>query len=148
MVLWHIIFWAALAIILIGSEIATVQLISVWFGAGSLVAFISSFFAIDFYVQVIIFITVSVVLLLATRPFVKKYLNSGGHTKTNADSLIGKECVVKEEVNSLLGTGRVYVEGLAWSAKSTSPDIILKENETCVITDIQGVTLIIKPLKV
>ncbi|MEG0691777.1 MAG: NfeD family protein [Oscillospiraceae bacterium] len=147
MVLWHIIFWAVLTVILIGSEIATVQLISVWFGAGSLIAFISSFFAIEFYVQVIIFIAVSIVLLLSTRPFVKKFLNSSNHIKTNSDSIVGKECIVKEEVNSHAGTGRVFADGLTWAAKSAFPEKILKENETCIITDIQGVTLIIKSLE-
>lgn len=144
MVLWHIIFWAILAVVLIGSEIATVQLISVWFAAGSLAAFISSFFGIDFYIQVIIFIAVSILLLLVTRPFVKKFLNSGGHVKTNSDSIVGKECVVKEEISNQIGTGRVFVDGLTWAAKSAVPDQIFKENEVCVVTDIQGVTLIVK----
>ncbi|MFZ2538801.1 MAG: NfeD family protein [Oscillospiraceae bacterium] len=146
MVLWHIIFWAVLTVILIGSEIVTVQLISVWFGAGSLVAFVSSFFAIDFYIQVIIFITVSIILLLVTRPFVNKFLNSSGHVKTNADSIVGKECIVKEEVNNLTGTGRVFVDGLTWSARSADTVSIFKEDETCIVTDIQGVTLIVKAL--
>lgn len=144
MVLWQIIFWAILTVVLIGSEIATVQLISIWFGAGSLIAFISSFFAIDFYVQVIIFISVSVILLLATRPFVKRFLNKSGHVKTNADSIVGKQCVVKIEVNNIAETGKVFVDGLTWSAKSVDDNIIFKENEICKVTDIKGVTLIVK----
>lgn len=146
MVLWHIIFWAVLTVILIGSEIATVQLISVWFGAGSLVAFISSFMGIDFYMQVIIFIAVSIILLLATRPFVRRFLNEKNHVKTNADSLVGKDCIVRDEVNNLLGSGRVLVSGLDWAARSYDNAIICKAGETCAITEIQGVTLIVKPL--
>ncbi len=146
MVLWHIVFWAVLTVVLIGAEIATVHLISVWFGAGSLVAFVSSFFAIDFYVQIIIFIAVSIILLLATRPFVKNFLNSSGHVKTNADSIIGKSCVVTEEVNSLAGTGRAFVDGLSWSAKSADNNAIFKEKDVCEVIDIQGVTLIVKAI--
>lgn len=146
MVLWHIIFWAVLTVILIGSEVVTVQLISVWFGAGSLVAFISSFMGIDFYMQVIIFIAVSIILLLATRPFVKRFLNEKNHVKTNSDSLIGKECVVKEEVNNISGIGRVFADGLDWAARSYDNTVICKPNQTCTVTDIQGVTLIVKPI--
>lgn len=147
MVLWHIIFWAVLTVILIGSEIATVQLISVWFGAGSLVAFISSFIGIDFYMQVIIFIAVSIILLLSTRPFVKRFLNEKNHVKTNADSLVGRECVVKEEINNLLGSGRVFAGGLDWAARSFDNNVICRSGESCAITEIQGVTLIVKPMK-
>ena len=146
MELWHIIFWAVLTVFLIGVEIATVQLVSVWFGAGSLVAFISSFFISDFYIQVIIFIVVSIILLLATRPLARKFINKNGHVKTNSDSLIGKKCIVKEPVNNLLGTGKVFVDGLLWSAKSASPDFIFHADETCIVTDIQGVKLIIQSL--
>lgn len=144
MVLWNVIFWAALTVVLIGAEFATVQLIAVWFGAGSLVAFIVSFTGIDFSLQVIIFIAISIILLLSTRPFVKRFLNSSERARTNADSLIGKDCIVKEEVNPLLGTGRVFISGLDWAAKGEDTNAIYSVNQSCTVMDIQGVTLIIK----
>lgn len=49
MEMWHVLFWAALTVLLIAAEIATVQLVAVWFAAGSLAAFVSSLFGLDFY---------------------------------------------------------------------------------------------------
>ena len=82
--LWQVVFWAVLTILLVIVEIVTVQLVAVWFAAGSLAAFISSLFQIDFLVQIVIFIIISVILLAATRPVVKKILK-GKKVHTNAD---------------------------------------------------------------
>lgn len=142
MVLWHIIFWAVLTVALVGVEFATVQFVSVWFAAGSIVAFISSLFGIEFYWQVILFVAVSLILLIATRPLVKRFLKRP-IIKTNADSLISKECVVIEEISNTKGTGRVHVEGLDWAAKSLNMEKVYPVNATCLIKEIQGVTLVV-----
>lgn len=143
MVLWHVIFWAVLTVLLIASEIATVQLVAIWFGAGSLAAFVSSFFGIPFYIQVIIFIAGSILLLLLTRPLVRRFLHSK-KVHTNADSVIGRECVVKESIDNVAGSGRVYVDGLTWSARSVDDKVTFSEGQACIVTEIQGVKLIVK----
>lgn len=142
MVLWEVIFWAVLTIALIIAELNTIQLISVWFAAGSLVSFIISLFGASFAWQVVAFIVISIVLLLATRPFVKKFM-SRGIVKTNADSIVLKECVVIEEVNNSRGTGRVHVDGLDWAARSAHMEKIFEADDICVIREIQGVTVIV-----
>lgn len=143
MILWHVIFWAVLTVILIASEIATVQLVAIWFAAGSLAAFVSSFFGIPFYVQVIIFIAGSILLLLLTRPLVRRFIHDK-KVRTNADRVIGKECVVKEPIDNINGSGRVYVDGLTWTARSSDDTVTYPEGTTCVVTEIQGVKLIVK----
>ena len=145
MQLWQTLFWAALSIVLIIAEIVTVQLVSIWFAAGSLAAFIGSFFGIDFYWQIIIFIIVSVICLAATRPFVKK-ITKKDHTKTNVDALIGEECIVKEKVDNLNGTGRVILKGLDWAAQSEDNSVI-EEGTVCRVLSISGVKVIIKAVK-
>lgn len=142
MVLWQVIFWAALTVVLVIAEVTTVQFISVWFAAGALVAFVTSLFGMEFYLQVILFVAVSIVLLLATRPVVRKFLNRN-HIKTNADSLIGKECIVLQEVNNIKSTGRVKVSGLDWAAKSQNIEDVFEPDTVCIIREIQGVTLVI-----
>ncbi|WMJ21888.1 NfeD family protein [Paludicola sp. MB14-C6] len=145
MVIWHIIFWAVLTIALVCAEIGTVQMIAIWFGAGSLAAFVSAFFGISFQLQIIIFITVSIILLILTRPIVKKY-TKGKHIATNADSIIGKTCVVIEKIDNLRNTGRVHVNGLDWTARAQEDTDTFEVDSVCVVVDIQGVKAIVKPV--
>jgi len=144
--LWQVLFWAALTVLLLVVEIATVQLVAVWFAVGSLTAFISSLFSVPFYVQVILFIAGSVVLLVATRPIVRRLLRNTRKVKTNADRVLGKECVVREAIDNLRGTGRVYVDGLSWAARSADDSVTFSVGDTCVVQDIQGVKLIVQAL--
>lgn len=87
------IIWAA-AILLFGiAEGVTVQLVSIWFLIGAVAALITAFCGAGIPVQVTVFVTVTVVTLIATRPIVKKKLNTKT-VKTNADRCIGQEGVV------------------------------------------------------
>ncbi len=145
MELWNVIFWAVLAIVLICVEIATVQLVSIWFGAGSLIAFIASLFGLPFIAQIVIFIATSIVLLFATRPLVKKLVKNKA-VSTNADSLIGQSCIVQEKIDNMLGTGRAYANGLDWMARSIDDKVTFDKDEKCQIVRIEGVKLIVKPI--
>lgn len=147
MELWHVLFWAILTVLLIVAEIATVQLVAVWFAVGGLVAFISSLFAVPFYIQVILFIAGSVILLFATRPIVHRLLRNSKIVRTNADRVVGQECVVREEIDNLRGTGRVYVDGLDWTARSAEDGVTFPVGATCIVKEIQGVKLIVCPQK-
>ena len=92
--------------------------------------------------QVIIFLAVSIILLILTRPIAIKYFNQE-RQKTNAESLIGQKAIVIEEVNPLQATGKVEVNGMEWSAKTEESDRI--EVSTVVsIKGIQGVKLIVE----
>lgn len=143
MVLWNVIFWAVLTIALVIAELSTIQFISIWFAAGGLCAFVASLFGVNFTWQVVIFVAVSAILLIATRPLVKKFL-SRKVEKTNVDAVILKECVVIEEINNVKGTGRVHVDGLDWAAKSVQMEKIFEVNDICVIKEIQGVTVVVE----
>lgn len=145
MELWHVILWAIVTIILVISEIGSVQLIAVWFAAGSLAAFIASLFGVDFTAQIIIFIVSSVLLLILTRPFVKKFIKPK-LIPTNADSIIGQTGVVTEQINNLNSTGRIFVNNLSWMAQSFD-NSILEVDQKCEIVEIQGVKAIVKLIK-
>ena len=145
MVLWQVILWAVLTVALIIVEINTIQMVAVWFAAGGLVAFIASLCGASLPVQLALFVAASVVLLAATRPIVRKVMN-GRRVATNADGLIGRECVVKEEINNLSANGRVFVEGLSWSARNAVGDFLVPAGTRCVVREIQGVKLMVEPL--
>ncbi|MBQ8558745.1 MAG: NfeD family protein [Tyzzerella sp.] len=138
----EMIFWLIVFVALLVIEIATLGLTTIWFAAGALVAFLAAFIGFGVPVQVIIFLAVSIILLVLTRPIAMKYFNQE-RQKTNAESLIGQKAVVLEEINTLQATGRVEVNGMEWSAKTEESDRI-EVNTVVSIKGIQGVKLIVE----
>lgn len=136
------IFWAA-AIVLFGvAEAVTAQLVSIWFVAGAIAALISAVFGAPILIQIIVFIAVTILALVITRPLVKKYI----HPKkeyTNADKVIGQIGIVTEDINNIQATGQVKVDGKAWTARSIDNSII-PEGSEIIIDRIEGVKLIVK----
>lgn len=133
--------WLILIVILLLIEAATISLTTIWLAGGALIALISSFFLLPVYFQIAIFLTVSIVLLVFTRPVAVKYLKIGIH-RTNADSLIGQTGVVVEDISEHK-TGQVKVKGQIWTAVGASEDFITEETNVVIIA-IEGVKLIVK----
>lgn len=117
--LWMFV-WAFAAIALVGLEFATVALVSVWFAVGAFAAFITAIFTDAVWVQVLVFALVSTLTLLLSRPFAKRFL-SARRVATNADSLIGKTCVVVSAVGPGETLSRVKQGDVFWLAVGVSP---------------------------
>lgn len=136
------IIWAAAIVLFAVLEGVTAQLVSIWFVLGAVAGLISAFCSAPVILQVIIFIAVTVIALIATRPLVKKFINTKAE-KTNADRCIGSEAMVIEEINNLIPTGQVKINGAVWSARSADGAVIPKD--TIVTVDkIEGVKLIVR----
>ena len=138
----EMIFWLIVFVILLVVEIATMALTTVWFAGGALAAFLAAYIGFGVVVQVLVFLIVSILLLVLTRPLAVKFFNQE-RQKTNAESLIGQKAIVKEEINTLRTTGRVEVNGMEWSAKTEESEII-KADTIVMIKGIQGVKLIVE----
>ena len=89
------------------------------------------------------FVVISLLALVVTRPLAKKYVNSRTQA-TNADMLIGQECIVKETIDALRGTGAVSVAGKEWTARSAAAEEIIEKGAVAVIERIEGVKLIVR----
>ena len=139
---WYI--WLIIAGLFIIIETFTSGFLIFWFGIGALVSMIISIFIEDIFIQTIIFIISSVILIFATKPFVKKFTNSQT-ISTNINSLIGKTGIVVKEIDNLASVGQVKVNGELWSAKSIDNQII-SENTKVEIIKIDGVKLIVKTI--
>ena len=138
----EMIFWLVVFVVLLIVEIATMGLTTVWFAGGALISFLAAYMGLGVVVQVALFLIVSILLLVLTRPIAIKFFNQE-RQKTNAESLIGQKAVVKETIDTIQATGRVEVNGMEWSAKTEESEII--EADTIVmIKGIQGVKLIVE----
>ena len=137
--------WLVAMIVLLIIEGIVPGLVSIWFAIGAFAAMISAILGAPLWLQVLWFFAVSILTLCLTRPFAKKYVNSRA-TPTNADMLIGKECVVRESIDNVLGAGAVSVDGKVWTARTENDDIKVPEGSRAVVVRIEGVKLIVKPL--
>lgn len=133
------IFWLILVIVLSFVEIATVNLVSIWFVASGIVAMILSFFIEDTAIITTIFILLGMLLLVISRPIVNK-LRSKDNEKTNLDRIIGEDAIVTEEITKN-EVGEVKVDGKRWSAISKDKCV---KGDTVKILKIDGVKLIVK----
>ncbi len=138
--------WLAVVAILLVIEAATAGLTTIWFAGGALAAAIASYCGAVDFVQWLLFLCVSLVLLIFTRPMAVKYMNKGT-TKTNANSLIGRKAVVIQQIDNLAQTGQVKISDIEWMARAALDGEIIHENDIVVIKEIQGVKLIVEKAK-
>lgn len=135
------VFWIILVIVFAIAEAASMGLTAIWFAVGSLAAALSALFGIDLIWQILVFIAVSALCVVYTKPFVVDKLKVK-KTPTNLDRNIGKKGVVTEDIDNMNGKGQVKINGLVWTAVSENGDGI-KEGETVVVKAIKGVKLIV-----
>ena len=137
------IYWLAIFVILLIIEIVTMGLTTIWFAGGALAAMAAGLIGFGTGIQILVFLVVSVLLLVLTRPIAVKYFNQE-RQKTNAESLIGQQALVLEDIDTLQAAGLVEVRGQEWSAKTDEPNGKIAKNKVVVIEGIQGVKLIVK----
>lgn len=137
------ILWLIAIVCLIGFEIATMGLYTIWFAGGSVVAFIFAWLGLGFWPQIISFLVVSGLLLFFTRPVLQKKLQIG-KVATNADRLVGQKVKVIETIDNNNGTGRVIINGQEWMARAKNPQDVYEVDTFTVVREISGVKLIVE----
>ena len=137
--------WLIIMGLLLVVELMVPGLVSIWFAGGALLAYLVSLVDQNVAVQTVVFVLSSVILLAATRPLAKKYLNHRVE-KTNKDSIPGRKAVVTETVDNLKATGRVMLDGMSWMARSAQEDEAIPEGEEVLVDRIEGARCIVKRL--
>ena len=138
--------WLALIVVFAVIEGATTALTTVWFIGGALAALAAALLHAELWLQITLFFAVSVVLLTALRPLVKKYLRPRT-VRTNAAGNIGREAIVTEAIDNLHETGAVRLSGVEWSARSADGSPVAA-GTVVRIDAIEGVMLIVTPIPV
>ena len=140
-----VLFWAIAVVAFVIAEIATVQLVSIWFAAGAFVTLLLSYFyELSAFEQLGIFIISSSVFLLLSVPLIKKRRKKAA-VATNAKLDVGRHATVIEEINVDKGTGRVTLNGVNWSAVPEDENAIIPEGAIVIVTKVMGAKLRVRP---
>ena len=135
--------WAGIIIAALVVEAITAQLVSIWFLPAALVSLIISFISPGLvWLQILVFVVISFVLILLSRTIFKKYLVPK-ITRTNLDSVIGDTGIVIEDINNIKNAGAVRIQGKIWSARSEDGSDIPCDT-LVTVSRIEGVKLICK----
>ena len=134
--------WLIATVVFLIIEGIVPGLISIWFAIGALAALLAAALHAPVWLQLVWFLLVSVAALALTRPLAKKYVNARTQP-TNADRILGKDCIVREAIDNLQGTGAVAADGKVWTARMESDELSAQVGEIVVARRIEGVKLIV-----
>jgi membrane protein implicated in regulation of membrane protease activity len=140
-------FWLVAMVIFLILEMATISLVSIWFVGGSLAAFLVSFAVRKPWVEVLVFLGVSLALLFLIRPLARKFsVKKKDQIRSGAQALVGKRAVVTEQIDNLHATGSVQVNGQYWSAKCLDDEEKIEKDSVVIIREVDGVRLVVEKL--
>ena len=142
--MWYV--WLIAAGVFFLSELATEGFLICWLGVGAVLAMLTSFFCDNIFIQTIVFVISSILLIILTKPLVNKFMKNSKTIVTNSNALIDKTGIVTISIDPLEATGQVKVNGEIWSAKSDENTIIEKDTKVKILK-IDGVKLVVTPIK-
>ena len=140
--MWPI--WLIISGIFFVAEIITTGFLVFWFGVGALFAMIVSIFCDSLFIQALVFIIVSVIFMIFTRPLVNKMISIKETMPTNIYTIIKKEGYIMEDITNPQSPGKVKINGELWSAVSEAP---LKRGTKVRVLEVDGVKLKVEPIK-
>lgn len=143
---WAALIWLGLTVAFLVAEAATVTVVALWFAAGALAAMAAALLGGGIFLQTGVFLAVSAVALTALRPLVRKYLTPK-LTATNIDSVIGSIGIVTADIDNIVASGKVKLNGMEWSARSSSGEPICQGTRIRV-DRIEGVKVFVSPAQV
>ncbi|MBR5267165.1 MAG: NfeD family protein [Lachnospiraceae bacterium] len=138
--------WLVVLVVFIAIELNTMALTTIWFAGGALAAFFVAFAGFSVKTQLVVFLIVSLLMLIFTRPFASKFINKGT-VKTNVDGLIGKKARVTAEINNQFSQGAAVIGGQEWTARTEDDECTVPVGTMVLIKEIRGVKLIVEPIK-
>lgn len=139
----ELIFWLVLMVVLLVIELITVGLTCIWFAGGALAAVIVSVAGGPIWLQAVVFLAVSLLMLYFTRPWAMKYIQPK-KVRTNYEEALGKDVRVIERVDNLKGTGKAMYNGMEWTARSEKEEVTFEPEDSAEVTGIEGVKLILR----
>ncbi len=126
--------WLVAFVILIGIEAATMALTTIWFAGGAVFAFFAAVLEFSVQTQLVVFLIVSFVLLLFTRPLAIRFVNRE----------IGRKAKVIKKIDNNEPSGAAVIDGQEWTARSADEAVTIPVGTHVVIKEVRGVKLIVE----
>lgn len=143
---WASYLWLGLIVLFLVVEGACpIHLVSIWFAAGAVVAMLLSMLGATLWLQITAFILVSVALLAALWPLVRRFITPK-ITQTNVDAVIGSTGLITVAVDNVSALGQVKLGAMYWTARSTSGDPI-PEGTLVKVDRVEGVKVYVTPVQ-
>lgn len=135
--------WLIFGVVLLGIELATTELVVIWFALSALVlTIVTAIIDVHIAWQITIFVLLSAVLLLCTRRAVRRLLRKHKISDTNLDLVLLHNGRVVTRIDNDLETGEVKINGLVWTARSVDGAVI-EEGTLVTVQEIQGNKLLV-----
>lgn len=138
----YLILWMMAFLVFIIAETVTVRLISIWFAAGSLGAFVAVLLGMPFGMQLMVFLLSAFALILLTRPFTKTFVRPR-YQEQRTGRVVGETATVVEEIDNTKPSGRIDFGGLSWSASSYD-DTVIETGAQVVIQSVNGTRMTVR----
>lgn len=138
--------WLAILVAALVIEANTIALVSLWFAFGALASLIASLLGAELWLQAVLFLGVSAVLLACLRPLARKRLTPR-ITPTNVDSVVGTQGFVTADIDNVSAAGQVKLGAMYWTARSTSGAPI-PEGTLVRVDRVEGVKVFVSPAEV
>lgn len=103
---------------------------------------VSFIFPDNLFIQCIVFVLSSSLLIFLTKPFVAKLTKKDKTIVTNAYSIIGKNGIVTKDISPNDGVGQIKIAGETWSAK-TIDNTKIEKGAQIEVTNIDGVKAVV-----
>lgn len=142
--LW--IIWLSIFVLAIIIEAITSDLTSIWFAGGAMIALIISFIPdVAWWIEVIVFIVISTVMILGLRPLAKKLLKTN-ITNSNIDEMAGKKGIMLKGYDEL-NHGEVKINDVVWTAIGADESKAIPQGTKVVVVAVNGNKLIVRPVE-
>ena len=138
-------YWLVALAVLLVIEIITMGLTTIWFAGGALVGFVLALLGVPWLAQIAVFLVVSILLLIFTRPALERKINKD-RIKTNVNSIAGKEGKVTEAIDNFNQKGTIILDGLEWTARSSKDDVIIPAGARVIVDEVKGVKVLVSQI--
>lgn len=139
------IWWLIAAVLLGIVEAVSPALVSIWFCVGAAGAFVASMLGANPLVQVIVFLVLSVVGMVALRPWFKHHVSPGTPGVTDVDAMVGRIVTVTEPIE-VGREGRARLADTTWFARRED-GLALEKGALATVVEVDGTHLVVKPFE-
>ena len=135
-------FWLGMLIVSCIIEAFTMGLTTIWSAIASIPLIFIARTSLSFKWQILIFVVLTVILVVFTRPFAVKKLKIG-RSRTNVDSIVGEEVLIVKVIEKFQKGEAKANNGVIWIAKSVD-GVQIPKDSVCEIVSVEGNTLCVK----